>query len=145
MQPQVGMPGAGPVPLERGQGKADLCSIVCGVSLAQVSSAVPQLSAALLCPALGLCLGLFTGAQRCGSSSLAPRAQPIPRLAPSLFCTMLCSRALETRRAACPHRAGCACFPPLRVCLSLCLCRQAKLALLWSLSCSFAAWVLGSS
>lgn len=27
MQPQVGMPGAGPVPLERGQGKTDACKI----------------------------------------------------------------------------------------------------------------------
>lgn len=109
MQPQVGMPGAGPVPLERGQGKTDVCSAVCGVSLTPVSSAVSQLSAAWLCPVPGLCRGLFTEAQGCGSSSLAPRAQPTPRLAPSSFCTLLCSRALAARRAACPHRAGCVC------------------------------------
>lgn len=111
MQPQVGMPGAGPVPLERGQGKADVCSAVCGVSLAPVSSAVPQLPAAWLCPALGLCPGLCTEAQGCGSSSLAPRAHSAhtPQLAPSSFCGELCSRALEARKAACPRRAGCAC------------------------------------
>lgn len=109
MQPQVGMPGAGPVPLERGQGKADVCSVVCVVSFAPVSNAVPQLSAALLCPALGLCPGLFTDAQACGSSFLAPRVQPMPQLALSSFCTVLCSHALEARRAASPHRAGCAC------------------------------------
>lgn len=58
--------------------------------------------------------------------------------------------ALEARRAASPrraHRAGHACVFHLSVspCLSLCLCRQAELALLWSLSSSSGAWVLGSS
>lgn len=111
MQPQVGMPGAGPVPLERGQGKADVCSAVCGVSLAPVSSAVSQLPAAWLCQPRGC-------AQVCALRHKAVVAapwlpgltQPVPpQLAPSSFCAELRSRALEARKAACPRRAGCAC------------------------------------
>lgn len=84
--------------------------------------------------------GLFTEAQGCGSSSLAPRAQPMPQLAPSSFCTLLCSRALEARRAACPTERDVSVFSAsVSPRLSLCLCGQAELALLCSLSCSSAA------
>lgn len=72
------------------------------------------------------------------------------QFAPSLFCTVLCRCVLESRRAAGPCRApqsrSYLCFHlSVNLWLSLCLCRWAELALLWSLSCSFAAWVLGSS
>lgn len=144
MQPQVGMPGAGPVPLERGQGKTDVCSAVCGVSLAPVSSAVSQLSEACLCPAPGLC-------PVCSLRHKAVVAAPwLPGLSPDWLpahsargCAVVPWQPVEL---PVPTERDVSVFSTsASPCLSLCLCGQAELAPLWSLSCSFAAWVLGSS
>lgn len=77
---------------------------------------------------------------------LHPGLQPRHQFASSLFYTVLYRCILEARRAAWLW-AGCACvfYLSMSPCLSLCLCRQAELALLQSLPCFIAAWMLGSS
>lgn len=76
---------------------------------------------------------------------LHPGLQPRHQFASSLFYTVLYRCILEARRAAIPLGGMCLCFLSMSPCLSLCLCRQAELALLQSLPCFIAAWMLGSS
>lgn len=132
MQPQVGMPGAGPVPLERGQGKADVCNAVCGVSLAPVSSAVSQLPAAWLCQPRGCARVCALRHKAVVAAPWLPGlTQPVPPPIGSQLILCRVAQPCPGSQESClsPPSGMCLCFPPVRarVCPCACVGRQSLL------------------
>lgn len=130
------MPGAGPVPLEHGQGKAGVCSAVCAVSLAQGAG---------LCPS---CLqpgraspGAVPSFVHWGTGlwQQLPASRDSARTCTGSLCAGLCSRALEAGSSfqvtRLSPRAGRACVFHLcePVSVPACAGRQSSLSLVLEL------------